>query len=59
MNLSPLFSDESKKMERLKASLPLQHLDQMAGQRANLNNPKKIATERQIRVKPLHKLAFY
>jgi hypothetical protein len=44
LNLSPLFSDESKKIERLKASLPLHHLDQMSGQRANLNNPKKMAT---------------
>jgi len=28
-------------------------------QRMNLNNSKKVATERQIRVKPLHKLAYY
>lgn len=58
LNLSPLYSDESRQMERLKGSLPLRQLEDMMVHRLNLNS-KKTATERQIRVKPLHKLAFY
>jgi hypothetical protein len=37
----------------------MSQLEEMMVQRMNLNNSKKVATERQIRMKPLHRLAFY
>lgn len=43
----------------MKGSLPLSQLEEMVVQRMRLNHSRKMPTERQIRIKPLHKLAFY
>lgn len=43
---------------RLKASMPVHQIEEVMAKRLEINN-KKVATERQIRIKPLHKLANY
>lgn len=43
---------------RLKHSMPIERVEEVMVRRLQLND-KKIATERQLRIKPLHKLAFY
>ena len=38
--------------------MPIERVEEVMVRRLQLND-KKVATERQLRIKPLHKLAFY
>lgn len=46
-------------IDYLKKSVPIQRMEEAVSYKLNLNNTKKATTERQIRVKQLHKLAYY
>ena len=54
MNAAP---QESPQV-RLKYSMPIERVEEVMVRRLQLND-KKVATERHLRIKPLHKLAFY
>lgn len=43
---------------RLKGSMPVERIEEVMIRRLQLND-KKIATERQLRIKPLHRVAYY
>lgn len=56
---SPI-SNELSDLGRMKGSLPLHRLEDAMFQRMNVhNNNGKVATERQIRLKQIHKPSFY
>ena len=59
---SPLVLNTSPTVDtpgtRLKQSVPVSRVEEVLVRRLHLND-KKVATERQLRIKPLHKLAFY
>jgi hypothetical protein len=57
MMLSQVTAQEQV-LNRLKVSMPVDQIEEVMVRRLQLNN-KKIATERQLRIKPLHKLAYY